>query len=75
MSDGIIVKGTESADPGSFWRKIFVGSRGIRSGWRLTMFLSILREAFSACLRSESCAYPPPLASSVRVFFHPAWNM
>ena len=42
MSDGIIVKGTESADPGSFWRKIFVGSRGIRSGWLLTMFLSIL---------------------------------
>jgi hypothetical protein len=41
MSDAIIVKGTvdESADSPSFWRKIFLGSRGIRSGWRLTIFL------------------------------------
>jgi uncharacterized protein len=30
-----------SADSASFWRKIFVGSRGIRSGWRLTIFLLI----------------------------------
>jgi membrane protease YdiL (CAAX protease family) len=44
MSDAIIVKGTvdESADSPSFWRKIFLGSRGIRSGWRLTIFLLIL---------------------------------
>jgi hypothetical protein len=44
MSDGIMVKGTvnESADSASFWRKVFVGSRGIRSGWRLTIFLLIL---------------------------------
>ena len=40
----MIVKGTvsESADSASFCRKIFVGSRGIRSGWRLTIFLLIL---------------------------------
>jgi hypothetical protein len=44
MSDAIMVKGTvdESADSPSFWRKIFLGSRGIRSGWRLTIFLLIL---------------------------------
>jgi len=44
MSDGIIVKGTvnESADSPSVWRKIFFGSRGIRAGWRLTIFLLIL---------------------------------
>lgn len=44
MSDGINLKGTvkESADSASFWRKIFVGTRGIRSGWRLTIFLLIL---------------------------------
>lgn len=44
MSDGIIVKSTvdESADSASFWRKIFLNSRGIRSGWRLTIFLFLL---------------------------------
>jgi membrane protease YdiL (CAAX protease family) len=44
MSDGIVVKGTadESADSPSFWRRIFLGSQGIRSGWRLTIFLLIL---------------------------------
>jgi uncharacterized protein len=44
VSDGINLKGTvkESADSASFWRKIFVGTRGIRSGWRLTIFLLIL---------------------------------
>src|SRR5215469_9537892 len=39
MSDGIIVKGTDST---SLWRKIFIGSRGIRSGWRLAIFLVML---------------------------------
>jgi uncharacterized protein len=41
MSDGITVKGTvnDSADSASFWRKLFVGSRGLRSGWRLIIFL------------------------------------
>jgi uncharacterized protein len=41
MPDGSIAKGTvnESADSGSFWRKMFVGRRGIRSGWRLAIFL------------------------------------
>jgi membrane protease YdiL (CAAX protease family) len=44
MSDGNILKGTvnESADSRSFWRRIFVGSQGIRSGWRLAMFLVML---------------------------------
>ncbi|MGA8491616.1 MAG: CPBP family intramembrane glutamic endopeptidase [Terriglobales bacterium] len=44
MSDGIFVKDTvsESAHSASFWRRIFLGSRGIRSGWRLTIFLLIL---------------------------------
>ena len=44
MSDGIIAKGTvkESADSASFCRKSFLGSRGIRSGWRLAIFLLIL---------------------------------
>ena len=44
MSDGIVVKdtGNDTADPASFWGKIFVGSRGIRSGWRLTIFLLII---------------------------------
>jgi uncharacterized protein len=31
-----------SANSASFWRTIFVGSRGIRSGWRLAIFLLIL---------------------------------
>jgi len=44
MSDGIILKDTvnESADTASFWCGIFVGRQGIRSGWRLTLFLLIL---------------------------------
>jgi uncharacterized protein len=44
MSDGIKVKGTlkEGANSAPFWRKIFLGSRGIRAGWRLTIFLLIL---------------------------------
>jgi uncharacterized protein len=42
MSDGIVVKGIgESTDSASFWRKIFMGSRGIRCGWRLAIFLLI----------------------------------
>lgn len=44
MSDGITLKGTvnDSADSASFWHRIFVGGRGIRSGWRLTIFLLML---------------------------------
>ncbi len=44
MSDGIVVKSTvdESADSTSFWHKLFLNSRGIRSGWRLTIFLFLL---------------------------------
>jgi membrane protease YdiL (CAAX protease family) len=44
MSGEIIVKDTvnEVADSASFWHNIFVGSQGIRSGWRLTIFLFIL---------------------------------
>jgi hypothetical protein len=44
MSGGINVKGSvdEGVDPPSFWRKIFLGSRGIRSGWRLTIFLLLV---------------------------------
>lgn len=44
MSDEVILKGSVdgSADASSFWRKIFIGSRGIRTGWRLTIFLLIL---------------------------------
>jgi membrane protease YdiL (CAAX protease family) len=44
MSDGVVVKnGNETADPASFsWRKIFVGSQGLRSGSRLTIFLMLL---------------------------------
>lgn len=44
MPDGITTKTTvnESADAASLWRKIFVGRHGIRSGWRLAIFLSIL---------------------------------
>lgn len=43
MSDsGISERAVDvSANPASFWRKIFVGSRGIRSGWRLAIFLLI----------------------------------
>lgn len=43
MSDGSSVKGTvnDSADSVSFWRKIFLGNRGLRSGWRLALFLVI----------------------------------
>lgn len=40
MADGITIN--DSADSTSFWRKIFLSSRGIRSGWRLTIFLLIL---------------------------------
>lgn len=32
----------ESGESRSFWRRIFTGSRGIRYGWRLTIFLVIL---------------------------------
>jgi len=41
VTDEIIPKGAvnESTDSASNWRKIFVGSRGIRTGWRLTIFL------------------------------------
>jgi uncharacterized protein len=44
MDDEIMVNGTanESAGSTSFWRKIFVGGRGIRTGWRLAIFLLIL---------------------------------
>jgi uncharacterized protein len=44
MFDGIPVKSTvdQSADSASFWRKIFLDSRGIRSGWRLAIFLFLL---------------------------------
>jgi len=31
-----------SANAASFWRKIFIGGRGIRSAWRLAIFLVIL---------------------------------
>lgn len=40
MPDGISIN--DSAVDSPFWRKIFLGSRGIRSGWRLTIFLLIL---------------------------------
>lgn len=40
MADGIAIN--DSADSASFWRKIFLGNRGIRSGWRLAIFLFIL---------------------------------
>ncbi len=41
MSDEINVEGAvnDSADSASLWRRIFIGSRGIRSGWRLAIFL------------------------------------
>ena len=44
MSDGIILQGTvhASADSRSFWAEIFAGSQGIRSGWRLAIFLLLL---------------------------------
>jgi uncharacterized protein len=44
MSGEIAVGGAsnENAEPASFWRKIFVGNRGIRSGWRLLIFLLLL---------------------------------
>jgi uncharacterized protein len=38
MSEGIIAN-ARSRSP---WRRVFVGSQGIRSGWRLTIFLLIL---------------------------------
>jgi membrane protease YdiL (CAAX protease family) len=43
VSREIIVKDTvnEAADSASFWRNIFVGSQGIRNGWRLMIFLLI----------------------------------
>lgn len=50
MSDEIIVKGTlnrnRSAGSGSFGREIFIGSQGIRAGWRLAIFLLI----FAGCI-------------------------
>jgi len=44
MSDGNLVRdaGTERANPALLWRRIFVGSRGIRTGWRLTIFLLMI---------------------------------
>jgi uncharacterized protein len=44
VPDGTLAKDAarESAGPGSFWRKIFLGSRGIRVGWRLAIFIAIL---------------------------------
>lgn len=33
--------GNEGVDSGLSWRKIFLGDRGIRSGWRLAIFLVI----------------------------------
>jgi len=52
MSDGIAVKetGTEKANPASVWRRIFIGSRGIRTGWRLTIFLLMLAAAMRLVL-------------------------
>ena len=44
MSNGIIVKGPvkENAGSASLWSRIFIGNRGIRTGWRLTIFLVML---------------------------------
>jgi uncharacterized protein len=44
LSDGLVVKGSahESTGSASLWLRIFVGSRGIRSGWRLAIFLCLL---------------------------------
>lgn len=44
MSDEIILKGSvnQTAEPASFWYRIFAGSRGIRTGWRLTIFFLVL---------------------------------
>jgi hypothetical protein len=60
MSDGIVVKGTvdESADSPSFWRRIFLGSRGIRTGWRLTIFLLIFAGSVSGVLAIEILRIP-----------------
>lgn len=43
MSGGISLKDSadESADSPSSWRKIFLGGRGIRLGWRLMIFLLV----------------------------------
>jgi uncharacterized protein len=48
-SDGNVVKGAvnESAGSTSFWYKVFLGTGGLRSGWRLTIFLLVF--AGSTC--------------------------
>jgi len=44
MSDGIAVKDTRTEEPPpvSVWRRIFAGRGGLRTGWRLTIFLVMI---------------------------------
>lgn len=44
MSDGIMMKDTVDRSAGSrpFWRRVFLGTQGIRAGWRLAIFLAIV---------------------------------
>lgn len=53
MPDGTIEKATidESPEPASSWRKIFVGRRGIRSGWRLAIFLLMVTSSIGLVLK------------------------
>lgn len=44
MADGIVVKGSvnQSGSGSSFCCRLFIGPKGLRSGWRLAIFLMIL---------------------------------
>ena len=66
MSDGIILKGTvnESAVSRSFWRQIFVGCQGIRSGWRLAIFLLMLAGSIFGLIMIEILHLP----AAARIF-------
>lgn len=65
MSDGIMRKGTVDHRAGSrpFWRRVFLDTRGIRTGWRLAIFLLIL--AASGGLVATAIRRAP---SAARVF-------
>jgi uncharacterized protein len=48
MPDEIITNGAANQRSPSLWHKIFFGPRGLRSGWRLAIFLVILAAAILA---------------------------
>jgi hypothetical protein len=71
---GTIVNGTidVSADNPSFRRKIFLGNRGIRFGWRLTIFLLILAGSGFFSYEIEVLCIPSAARILHQTFLSPA---